>query len=1433
MPAFGSYTTVREIHRTGLGCVFAAAKTGAESEVVYAVKTCRPDGMVLTPEQVGREIAAFVIASEYARKIGENPGCSRGWAKVYAVGRPGDRGGEEDGGAYCVTDLATIATAEKVIAGRVPLDGPTLAWLVGGVVESLRDLEEHLKRGHGNLKPSNVLICGDREKELRAARVLLSDPSPHAEANPEKTRLEDLRSIGALIHALVLHARFQGGWPVEPSARWTALGRDGGKWRDLVNTLLDPNPRAERPTLDELAARLKPLAVAKRSRTPLLVGMAAALLLAGGATLAVYHYTHREVITIVKWNEQPQLRAQNWRDLCAAYRGWYSLFQDGLGKPPTMGLRERGFATRREAYIATDPQLKELLALPGIAEGTDPWSIAHVARDTELSPLANAPTDYARSDIGVDKTEQALASVEAIKKGLVEGWKAPQRLKEKAASYRQQGWIRPAMVLENAAANVNPDKAPDPSIAVDSVLGLVPIVEKVDASWEQIQKSLAAIGSVNDPVLAKFAGAAAGIVGAGVSDGSTASLPDLLTLEKQATTAADLATQLATFAQKEWPAIDVESFTTSPKYAALAGASPSAGVYADWLAEVRRHPSLDPALDPRRAFNAGELLAGLDQAAAKLTGKPLKGVLEPSVGARLTKLHADVPAMAPDKLFWKRSNEQRVKDEAARVKGELDAVKVAIDGLIEKRRAEFAAAAADVRQRLTARNEVAPGSAAINGAWRMWRDAMVKGFKDEDYEEIAAKGKTLEEALGQLGKTFPPPLAKSGEGVPATDWAEALAEASGGEREKRLGAVLSGMGAEPPDPTAEAFTGATTNAAKDFAAWTAKLTQMRTELGKAEEAMNSGLESSGPESIEAIVSKWTGDAIGKQPEIAQAIAGIRERVEATRALKAEKSAAVLVGKVMTPDAAKPELTLAAWRRLGDADVGWPSTQEQLDQGKRLKVQLAGVIAKLPEARRGALAKQVSGDLTARWTRYAAGIREPRALEAALAAMPDYSVDEGTLPPKLRYNVLYAKLRAQTKPDDSDERVVEVLGAFDRTVRGLGAEVTGARNVGKLLADAAPIVRAEEIVRPKVDPKTLGPGQMGGKWQATLDTTTADLTFTRGSTTLLFVRVEVPGPDPEAAVYLCTRELSIGDAAEIVDSAGASGWAKFKDGLPQLNTWKTPRGWTLDARGVLTTQGWMQMDSNMTAELPGYAPGILQPGQIAKVTDAVGGEPQRDHPLQEIPPFTLAYVARLAGCRFPTSAEWIAAHKKFDGGAVPAGSNLRDATFEKQKQYIKTARESVTRQDGFPWPDTGAFTPAGGAKVPVGEKAASRPENDGVLWFVPTSVGGGDRVHHLVGNVAELVVEDGPQFEQTPASTATNALQDMLGNVKLEVIGGSALSAPELPLDRPILLDFEDITEGYSDIGCRLAFNAAGTAPPRESFAVRLRKLLTDDGYLLQ
>ena len=1439
MREIGGFTVGRELHRTGVVRVLLAA---ADRREAFVAKVCEPDVEVMGERGAAGAVREFVARAEANREIGENRECADGgrWARVYHVGRTPD-------GAAAVMDLATLGTAERLIAGRVALDSVALAHVIGEVVEGLRDLARGMKRGHGALTAGNVLLGGDEEKGIAGARVMLADaavdlkPATESRGTQGKEPAtecrgtpEDLRGIGELIHGLVLHTPFKGGWPIENSPKWRAFGADGSTWRELVNVLLDPNPKAARPTLDELAATIAPMRVPRKSRRGLWTTLAAALILLGVAGGVVWHYTHREKITIVKWLEAPEQHAAEWRELCEAYRGWYSLFQAGLGKAPTGALRGMGFGTRREAYAATDPQLKELLSLPGVADGFDPWSIARVGRDVELGVLSATPTDYARSDEGIEKTEKARAAVGALKKGLTEEWEAPGKLKEAGARYRGHGWARPASALESAAAQVNPEKAPDPAEAVDLVLGLEAAVVRVDAAWKTMEEAGAELARAGDEVLGRFGAASESMVGAGLGDATKeGTREDLGALEKQAGEVADLAGQLAGFVRAKsggWAATDTESFTSSPEYGKLRTSPPTAEVFKGWLALVKQHPALDPATDPRRGLDAGARIASIDASAAALTAKPLRGAMDADVAQRLAKAKLDVAAIAPEKVRWKRTTRDRLTAEAGRLDAELTAIKGSVEGLITARRAEIATRAAEEKGALGGKNEVVAGSAAINGAWRAWRDRTLAAFVDADYAETTEAAGRVERAFVDLdARVFPGALARDGAGVPQADWAVALADVSAAERERRLAGVLADVGGKPVDLESAAFATAAGAAGREFGEWVAKVGRMRAEIGAAEGALDAGQDVTGPASIEAVVDRWMADPVGKHAGVSAAISGIRERVAETRAVRKETSTDALVGMIVSPVEGKWERALAAWRRLGDAEIGWPKTKGEFERAKAVRAGLETVIGKLPEMRRGPTRARADGDMRARWVRYAGGVRDAGALDGALAAMGDFGVSEDGLEGALRYNAMVWRLRKEVTPDTGDARVAEMIAEFAQKTRAIGAGVMDAPVVSRLIRDAATIAQGDDLKKIWVDARTLGPGKLGGKWAATMNAEAGELAFTRGQTTLTFVRMQLKDGGEGEAAYISTRELSIGDAAEILDAAG--GQSAFKATLPDARAWAGPRGWAIDGRGNLATHGWIQVDANMTASLPGYAPGIQVPGEIAKVQDAAGGEPRRESPLQSMPPESLAMVARYAGCRFLTSAEWKAAHAMFDGGSTPAGANLRDATFAKQRDYVDNARRTpgLARMDAFQWPDVNVFVPADVKSKPVtGRDAKARPENDGVLWFLPTESGGGTRVHHLVGNVAELVVDDWKRFESTPPT----GVSDLFAKVSVLAIGGSALSAPELPVDQPLAVDLFDAGEGLADLGCRLAFDATGTPPPRQSYASRFSRLLGGEVYLM-
>ncbi|MDB5174163.1 MAG: hypothetical protein JWN51_2936, partial [Phycisphaerales bacterium] len=77
-------------------------------------------------------------------------------------------------------------------------------------------------------------------------------------------------------------------------------------------------------------------------------------------------------------------------------------------------------------------------------------------------------------------------------------------------------------------------------------------------------------------------------------------------------------------------------------------------------------------------------------------------------------------------------------------------------------------------------------------------------------------------------------------------------------------------------------------------------------------------------------------------------------------------------------------------------------------------------------------------------------------------------------------------------------------------------------------------------------------------------------------------------------------------------------------------------------------------------------------------------------------------------------------------------------------------------------------------------------------------------------------------EKKTAEAARKFLDQASGSIF--VIGGSSLSAPEIPLDKPLPVDHTE--ESYADVGLRLAFTA-----PSRSLAEKARLALGEQAYI--
>lgn len=293
MTSFGGYDVVEELHRTPFGYVCSACRADSEKGAhhteyvlkVYEAPDIDGDGLP-GPDTSGAE--RFLSRARLQQKLSQAQ--ARHWARIHDLGDSGDR-------PFYVTDYYP-RSAQKLIMGRVILGPAALHEIISSIVHGLRELRELCSQPHGSLKPTNVLIGG--AGEVSGAKIVLTDPAC-GHLSDETPGGGDLHSLGALIYQLVLHRPFHTtAWPIQDSEEWSSLGKFADGWRDLCNSLLNPDValRPDAAALDRALAALAPhgISVKQLSHIPtaaarkvpvktIAVGiLVLALLAAGGGT---------------------------------------------------------------------------------------------------------------------------------------------------------------------------------------------------------------------------------------------------------------------------------------------------------------------------------------------------------------------------------------------------------------------------------------------------------------------------------------------------------------------------------------------------------------------------------------------------------------------------------------------------------------------------------------------------------------------------------------------------------------------------------------------------------------------------------------------------------------------------------------------------------------------------------------------------------------------------------------------------------------------------------------------------------------------------------------------------------------------------------------------------------------------------------------------
>lgn len=489
-----------------------------------------------------------------------------------------------------------------------------------------------------------------------------------------------------------------------------------------------------------------------------------------------------------------------------------------------------------------------------------------------------------------------------------------------------------------------------------------------------------------------------------------------------------------------------------------------------------------------------------------------------------------------------------------------------------------------------------------------------------------------------------------------------------------------------------------------------------------------------------------------------------------------------------------------------ADQGWPRDDAGWTSARSILESLGRGVARIKEPAHAASAQArmhaVSlGYWNHRWN--AIPETDAAALSAAAASLETLGITAKELSPPAQYSLLAIRTREQAARS-SPSQISAVAQAFIEQAGALPDLSAPAQSQVASVHAAMEASRQAAAQGPSLD--QIGPGGLadGKKWKLESSgenwVVFAPPPGSKITGPVEFVRVHSAAGD----AYVQVNEVSIGLFDGLIDSAGswqdAAKLMKYEV-KPQLSRqgpsaweWEIAQGPTgikpAAVTGRTTSKGWFDFDAYM-AKTPYFDKG--------KEPES----PSRDHPMQYVSPGAALYAARLAGCRLPTVDEMTQLAQLDTSGLA----NRRDASWMAANEFL--ARKGGGKNGK--WFDGGIFVPSEVTPPAKREKAVAATESDdrSVLFW---QVGTGKSEHaprNTVGNVAEFVFEDAAGEVAMPADA--QGLRDAVAkSTAVRVMGGSALSPPEVDpkVAYPVKPDGGGL--GFSDVGFRLAFDAKGT-----------------------
>lgn len=914
-----------------------------------------------------------------------------------------------------------------------------------------------------------------------------------------------------------------------------------------------------------------------------------------------------------------------------------------------------------------------------------------------------------------------------------------------------RAWYQPGWYLSKLIENVTPEDGVDVAGGIDRLLRVSPAIERgpaiSDAAWKQFVDRVHRIESSRDAVLTALAQALykSATTEARLTDDGYVGLDDV---RQDAAQAQKLGDAMAS----TWPVnLDKENFDRDVARLIDVRRAGKQDVNT-WLALVDAH-----TFRPRESVAAADdLRKRLDDIVELIDPRRVPpDELEPYEKARLAASAAiERFAQAPvtQQMLADGSFERRRND-----------VRDAIEGLRKFHH--------QIEPSVWA-NDLLPlnaSSAQINALWDHWRKTQAQGVDELAADErlFARRQRDTEQLralLLGLDKGFPP-------SPPFPN--ELFDVAAKARREREIARILGQVDLKAPKLDATAVSAMQ----ESYGQWVANLVALSRDFPITREIVGAG---DRPD----LAWQQKHPEFWADPAIAALVRADVARLRAVAALDQAPRATL----VATMTAAKEaEIALAAWRRLGDAaiDPPWPSTSDELTLEFKFRRRLNAALASLKDPVEGdGPRRELAQQAPIRWRRFVQAATSEAMLAHAWKLRADFTPDASEiakLPALWRYDLYLAALRLALDGGDEGDIHAALAG-----LAGAAGDLTDRPDAADLSQRIARVDQPEPFA-------DKNPGNV------------FLLTLPGSGGSAQFVRVE---PHAARPFYLCTSAVSVRQFAAVMDAD--DGWTvarrlpwPYEHGAPDRRP--GPRAWQWTGTTIAPPLAWLT-----PPEANDFAPSLrLAPFNRKALRDGAGGPPSPDHPMNYLSAQAALYFAAACQCRLPTPDEWQAAYAAFEKTESLDHWNLRDQTWELQRQYLSTQNTSR-------WPDDGIF-PASAGQSLIGRNATFRSSNDGILYFQSAKVGGGAVFHHLVGNVSQYCCSAADAFDQWPdRKTAAGIAHFAQAWAKsFAIIGGSALSPPEVPFDRPQPLARTD--DAWADVGLRLAFTA-----PARSLAEKIK-----------